>query len=205
MTKITIAPSARTQRAIAELADNLIRVRIDGATADEQLAQRAQAIRVLGKRTIANVIEIGHHLVEAKTLCGHGNWLPWLDREFGWSDKQAERFMQMHSMLGKFDKLSNLDVPMSALYLLASPSTPEAVRQEVIERVERGEKVSVAEVSETITKAKTKLVPSKPEAKPSYLPDEIINQIVDLFLQLTHNDQNRCCLRLRTIFTGRTR
>ena len=205
MTKITIAPSARTQRAIAELADNLIRVRIDGATADEQLAQRAQAIRVLGKRTIANVIEIGHHLVEAKTLCGHGNWLPWLDREFGWSDKQAERFMQMHSMLGKFDKLSNLDVPMSALYLLASPSTPEVVRQEVIERVERGEKVSVAEVTDTIAKAKAP-TPLKPEAKqPSYTPDDIIDQIVALFMRLGHKDQNRCCLRLRTIFTGRTR
>jgi hypothetical protein len=33
-----------------------------------------------GKRIVADVVGIGRDLAEAKTLCGHGGWLPWLDR-----------------------------------------------------------------------------------------------------------------------------
>jgi hypothetical protein len=203
MTKITIAPSARTTRAVTELANDLIRVRINGATKDERQAQRAQAIRTLGKRTIANVIEIGYHLTEAKTDCGHGVFLSWLNREFGWSYKQAERFMQVYSVMGKFDNLSNLDVPISALYLLASPSTPEAIRQEVIERAERGEKFSVAEIKAAVEVEKLKkqwLSPLAPDPPP---PTEIIFQISDLFRQLDRKAQISCLRRLREIAMGR--
>jgi hypothetical protein len=35
---------------------------------------------------------------------------------------------------GKFDKLSNFDLPVSGLYLLAAPSTPAAVQGEIIDR-----------------------------------------------------------------------
>jgi len=35
------------------------------------------------------------------------------------------------------------------------------------------------------------------------LPTDIIDQIVDLFSQLSHNDQHRCLLRLRNRFSGR--
>jgi hypothetical protein len=104
---------------------------------------------------------------------------------------------------GKFENISNLSLPVSVLYRLARPSTPQAVRQDVIERLEPGEKVLVAEVEDTIAKAKAPTLP-RPEAKqPSYLPDDIIDQIVVLFKQLAHNEQNRCCLKLRAILQGR--
>jgi Protein of unknown function (DUF3102) len=60
------------------------------------LAEHAKAIRALGKRAIADIIEIGRHLTEAKALAGHGNWLPWLKVEFGWTDQSARNFMQVH-------------------------------------------------------------------------------------------------------------
>jgi hypothetical protein len=28
-----------------------------------------------------------------KEICGHGNWLPWLHREFGWTDRHALKCM----------------------------------------------------------------------------------------------------------------
>jgi hypothetical protein len=31
------------------------------------------------------LIEIGRRLIDAKAIAGHGNWLSWLDREFGTS------------------------------------------------------------------------------------------------------------------------
>jgi hypothetical protein len=55
------------------------------------VAEHAEAIRSLGRRVVADVIEIGRRLTECKKLLGHGNWLPWLDREFGWSEDTALR------------------------------------------------------------------------------------------------------------------
>ena len=49
-------------------------------TTDPILAEHAAEIRRLGKRTLADVIEIGARLTECKRICGHSNWLPWLDR-----------------------------------------------------------------------------------------------------------------------------
>jgi hypothetical protein len=85
-------------------------------------------------------------LTESKKLCGHGNWLPWLEREFGWEDRTALNFMQVHAMVGKSEKFADLSLPVSGLYLLAAPSTPEEVRDEVAIRAAAGEKITVADV-----------------------------------------------------------
>ena len=42
------------------------------------------------------MIEIGRRLTEMKKICGHGNWLQWLQREFGWTDRQALNYMRVH-------------------------------------------------------------------------------------------------------------
>ena len=116
------------------------------------LAQHAEVIRALGKRVVHDVIEIGRRLTDAKARCGHGNWLPWLDREFGWSDSTALRYMQAHQFAT--DKsVTVTDLSLKSLYLLAAPSTPEAARDEVIERSEAGEHLTPAQIKETIDKA----------------------------------------------------
>jgi N6-adenosine-specific RNA methylase IME4 len=120
---------------------------------DGYLSERAERIRMLGRRVIADVIEIGRLLSECKARLAHGHWLPWLEREFGWTDKTAERFIAVYQLcIGKFDKLSNLDLPVSSLYLLAAPSTPEAARSEVIARAEAGERLACSGVSEIISR-----------------------------------------------------
>jgi hypothetical protein len=116
------------------------------------LAEHAEAIRVLGRRVIGDVIEIGRRLTISKKFCGHGGWLPWLEREFGWSDDSALRFMQV-AEFAKSRNLRDLEIPVSGLYLLAAPSTPEAARDEVIERSEAGERLTPAQIKETIDKA----------------------------------------------------
>jgi hypothetical protein len=58
----------------------------------------------------------------------HGNWLPWLEGEFGWSDETARKFMRVHDMV-KSQQCWNLEsIEVSALSLLAAPSTPKAAR-----------------------------------------------------------------------------
>lgn len=100
---------------------------------------------MLGRQTVANVIEIGRRLTEAKAIAGHGGWLPWLETEFGWTEMTATRFMNVAS---KSNKLLDLEVPMSGLYLLAR--APDSATEEIIERVELGEKLIVADIERAI-------------------------------------------------------
>lgn len=52
-------------------------------------------IRILVKQTAQGIIEIGQRLIEVKEKLGHGNFLPWIRDEFGWSDETAHRFMNV--------------------------------------------------------------------------------------------------------------
>jgi hypothetical protein len=119
-----------------------------------RLDKLAEDIRALGKRALDDIIEIGRRLIEAKEIAGHGNWLPWLEREFGWTTDTAQNFMSVASATSKNGNFPNLNVPISGLYLLAAPSTPAKVIEAVGERSERGERVSLAAVRREIAMAK---------------------------------------------------
>jgi len=95
---------------------------------------------------VGDVIEIGRRLSECKRICGHGNWLPWLKREFGWSEDTAERFIQVSALSNQIPQVAEFRLPISALYRFAAPSTPETARTEIIERAQSGEMISFSEV-----------------------------------------------------------
>jgi hypothetical protein len=113
------------------------------------LAAHADAIRMCGRRVVSEIAEIGQHLTEAKALVSHGGWLPWLEREFKWTDETARRFMNVYEA-SKSHNLLDLDIPLSGLYLLAAPSTPRGAVNEVINNAKNGEKVTVADVKSAI-------------------------------------------------------
>jgi hypothetical protein len=124
------------------------------------LSELAEGIRALGKQTVDNIIEIGRRLTECKRICGHGNWLPWLEQEFGWTNKTAENFINVHKLASKFENFSNLDLPLSGLYLLAAPSTPESAKIEVINRGTAGEALPVSAIKRTVDRHKARKLPA---------------------------------------------
>jgi hypothetical protein len=128
---------------------------VNPAFSDPVLAEHAVEIRRLGKRAIEDIIAIGRHLAEARDHA-LGFWLQWLKSEFGWSDQRAYRCIHLFEAResSALHKLWGADLPLSALYILAAPSTPEEARREIAERVEAGEKTTVAEIRETVRKAK---------------------------------------------------
>lgn len=103
-------------------------------------------IAVAGRRMASNVVQIGQRLNEVKKLLEHGLFTDWCEVEFG----TAQRWMSVAETLGdKSDKLSHLG--SSVLYLLAADSTPEAVREAVIEEAaSTGRAPAVAEVRQAI-------------------------------------------------------
>jgi hypothetical protein len=128
---------------------------------DPILAEHAAEIRRLGKRVTEDIVEIGRHLAEAEEHVGHGNrgaFLAWIEAEFGWSDQSARRFIHVYkrSHDPEFNKLLNSGLPISALYELAAPNTPPQARTEIVDRIEAGENLGVADVQAVTRRAKGK-------------------------------------------------
>jgi Protein of unknown function (DUF3102) len=114
------------------------------------LAEHAQAIRSLGRRMIADTVEIGRRLAECRRLIRR-DWIAWLDREFGLSDRMALNFIRVHELaLARSENFSDLDLPVSGLYLLARPSTPESARDSIIKRAAAGEVLSLDDIRHEI-------------------------------------------------------
>jgi hypothetical protein len=64
--------------------------------------------------------------------------------------------MQVHELAAKSANFADLTIDASSLYLLAAPSTPDEAREAVIERSERGETLTHAEVKKMIADAAAK-------------------------------------------------
>ena len=106
------------------------------------LRDRAEQIRGLTRMAASGMMEIGKHLTEAKEQLGHGRFLEWIKAEFAWSERKAENLMAVYARF-KSANLADLQMDVSALYLIAAPSTPEPVRAEAIRRAENGEHVVI--------------------------------------------------------------
>jgi hypothetical protein len=131
----------------------------DSSIGDPVLAKYAAEIRRLGKRVKEDVVAIGRYLDQAQKHAGRGAWLAWIQTEFGWSDQTAYNYIHLYKaqLQGDdltFQKFWNANLPLSSLYLLAKPKTPDEARKEIADRLEAGEKVTCAAVTETIARAK---------------------------------------------------
>jgi len=109
---------------------------------------KTSELKSLIRRNAQDIVDIGQKLTEVKEQLGYGNFRIWLNAEFDWSVRTANRFMQVATQF-KSANLAHLNIAVSALYLLAQPSTPEKARKEVLE---------LAKECENITYAKAKAV-----------------------------------------------
>jgi hypothetical protein len=96
-------------------------------------------------------------LIDAKALAGRDGWLPWLEREFEWTERTAQHFMSVGELAGKCDTVSDLNVDMRWLYVLARENTPADVIEGVAERSESGDRVSLDEVKQMIAEAQERV------------------------------------------------
>ena len=117
-------------------------------TATSQFVQRQTGeIRILAQRTIQDIYDIGQKLLWVKEKIGHGRFLDWLAAEVGWSERNAQRFMNVAEginkrLQGKSAKLSDLNLDLSALYYATAPSTPEPAWEEIFGRAIAGERIN---------------------------------------------------------------
>ena len=99
------------------------------------------------------MIEIGRELIAVKKMLAHGQFQKWIVAEFGWGRTTIRNFINVARNLG--DKSATVaHLAPIALYKLAAPSFPGEMRQEVVERLERGEKFDADEIKRLGKKAK---------------------------------------------------
>ena len=119
----------------------------------EAVRRSARIIKPLLKRTAEDIFIIGGELRAVKDMLPHGRYTEWLEVEFGLSERMAQHFVNVRERLGpKSEKFSVL--PPSTLYLLAAPSTPDQAISLVEQRIDAGDRVSVAHVQRTIAEQK---------------------------------------------------
>ena len=85
------------------------------------LGQLVAEIKILSQQTAANIIEIGKRLKMAKEHVGHGEWGGWLEANFEFTDRTAQRFMKAAEEVGKTTSLSALS-PTKVFALLDVPA-----------------------------------------------------------------------------------
>jgi Protein of unknown function (DUF3102) len=65
----------------------------------------ATEIRAMKAETIGDIIAVGGLLREAKAQLEHGQWLPWLQRELGYSPRTAQNYLRAHKFAGNTKRL----------------------------------------------------------------------------------------------------
>jgi hypothetical protein len=138
---------------VATLGDGLPKIDFDYASVRaENLAEinkLVSRIKASRKRHLEAIFEIGADLVRAKELLGHGNFLPWLQAEFRWSERTANIYMKIAQRFqGKSAILADLDV--GTAYAVAS--APPEIRNEIFERAKTVGSISREEIKEKIAK-----------------------------------------------------
>lgn len=117
-----------------------------------ELTAATERIKLRLRRTAEDIIAIGQDLISIKKSLPHGEFLPWIEREFEMKERTARNFI---SVAERFPKSAIIaDFKPSVLYELAAPSTPPEVVQQVTAKVEQGETVTVAQVKELRRQAK---------------------------------------------------
>jgi Protein of unknown function (DUF3102) len=120
----------------------------------EGVASRLKALAGQIRRGLVHAVMVGHLLHEAKNQLGHGRFEAWLEAEGLATPRTAQRLMAIARMVNpKYDNLSLLPPP-SVLYELASPSFPDPVRKEVLDRYAQGEQPGHKVVMQMLREAK---------------------------------------------------
>jgi Protein of unknown function (DUF3102). len=133
---------------------------------------RAKRIRELGNKWTECTFQLGQELEAVKAtfpkVAGRGSmhtvpgWEEWLDKEVGIGLRYANSLIQIWEKFGGTANSAVAGTSFRVLQFLARETVPESARDEVIERIQSGERVG-KETAEKI--AKIHAAPSPEEAR----------------------------------------
>ncbi|MEH2072598.1 MAG: DUF3102 domain-containing protein [Nostoc sp.] len=151
------------------------------------IQQRTGEIKERLRRSAQDIWEIGHKLAEVRSQLKHGQFETWLKAEFGWSRRTAYNFINVYEALAEPASLAQINIATSALYLLAAPSTPQNVREEILQRAHEGKTITYETIRQEIESEKSKSIstlalPELPQ--PLISKPEIVNGLTKQALKV---------------------
>lgn len=123
--------------------------------------QRASEIKTLGRKVADDIFEMGAKFADVRDRLRHnkaGGFEGWIEHE-GFKRRFVYNVIGVYEAFANRANFAQLDVQVSALYLLVAPSTTNEVRQTLIQRAEAGATI-------TYTAAKRAIDQHKPAAPP---------------------------------------
>jgi hypothetical protein len=117
------------------------------------------------------ILEIGRDLVAMKERLGHGHFGRWLLSEFRFTERTAQNYMRAFQEFGDKPEIVAV-LPAPTVYLLAGSSTPQAVREEIVQRVEAGERPAANEIYSLVQSERARSTAEKQMAKLEKLSPE---------------------------------
>ena len=108
------------------------------------------------RKTVRTVWETGKKLAEVRSQVEASQFNLWLKSEFDWSRRTAYNFISVYEAFPEFSSanFAQLNISISALYLLAAPSTHQVIREKIIDQALSGEYVSYKDIQKTIGEVK---------------------------------------------------
>jgi|GEM_PF-6345642 len=127
------------------------------------IQERARDIKERLRNAARTAWEIGQDLVEVRDRLNYGQFKSWLQAEFRWSRSTAYNYINIFESFGSCPNFGQLNIDLSALYLLAAPSTPSEARQEVLNLATTGKDITHSKVKAIVKEYReTKPKQSKP-------------------------------------------
>ncbi|SEH23595.1 DUF3102 domain-containing protein [Rhizobium sp. NFR12] len=162
---LTASPAAPTEEQLPPSADNVVAVpkakrksaevyAFDYSGVSDEVAKEAEATaKRIRNRLKVHTLETGKELLNVKKELGHGKFGKWLEFHFGWKERTAQNYMTLATAFGATPQVIDA-LPQSTVYKLAAKSTPDELRQSVIDEVKRGEKPDHKRIEKEIAATK---------------------------------------------------
>lgn len=143
----------------------------------EVIAAATARIKARMAGTIRDLIEIGRDLIRVKSLLSHGEFMPWLEREFNMAGRTARNYMVAadfvdQRLAGKVETVSHF--APADLYAIAAPRAPEEVVDGIVAAMNRGAKLTGTEAAKRVKDAKRRLAEEKAFAKLDLTPTPFV-------------------------------
>lgn len=121
-----------------------------------ELIQITEQIRVVAKKTLLNVIELGKLFTMAKEVCRREkvSFMDWYgSEEVRFSARSVSNYMRLYET-SKLVNFTSLDIDPSAAFVMIESTSPESAIDELLRRAERGERITYSTAVEVIDRAK---------------------------------------------------
>lgn len=131
------------------------------------IQEQARELKERLQRSAQDIWEIGQKLAQVRShLKQRGQFESWLKAEFDLSRRTAYNFINVYESFRESANFAQSNIATSALYLLASPSTPLAIRNQFIQQASTGAKITYQDIREAVSKEKLKRSPVSSQLEP---------------------------------------